>query len=311
MSRADQTTLRRAVHCVGTGLHSGKPVSLRLEPAPAGVGIVFVRADLGGVRVPATYDRVVDTRLGTTIANDDGAEVATIEHLMAALAGAAVDNALVMLDAPEVPIMDGSAAPFSFLLREAGLRTLRRPRRSLKVLRPITVEDGGRRAALLPGEGFHVDCEIAFESHAIGRQRLTFTHTAGAFDREIASARTFGFAHEIEGLRSAGLALGGSLDNAIVVEGDKVLNPEGLRHRDEFVRHKLLDAIGDLYLAGGPIIGRFQSVRGGHEMNNRLLRALFAREDAYAWVIERAKPSAAASVSAPAPLPLKPDVAIA
>ncbi|NWG45729.1 MAG: UDP-3-O-acyl-N-acetylglucosamine deacetylase [Alphaproteobacteria bacterium] len=279
-----QSALARPVSCEGVGLHSGAPVRMTLAPAPAGTGIVFERTDRAGGRIAAVYDRVVDTRLGTTIENTHGVRVSTIEHLMSAFAGLGIDNAVVELSAGEVPIMDGSAAPFVRMIEAAGVATLGVPRRALRVLRPVTLRDGEKLAVLTPAEESVVECEISFASSAIGRQHLQFSGGAAAYIELVAGARTFGFAHEIAHLRKAGLALGGSLENAVVVDGDSIVNPEGLRSSNEFVRHKVLDAIGDLALAGGPILGRFRSVRGGHDLNNRILRTLFANPSAFEWV---------------------------
>lgn len=271
-----QTTLRRAIDCRGIGLHSGGEVQMTLRAAPAGTGIVFRRGDLGGERVPARYDRVAETRLCTSLEGDSGARVRTVEHLMAALWGCGVDNLLVDLDAEEVPAMDGSAEPFAFLVDCAGLEELDAPRRVVKVLRPVSVSEGESRIALLPDHGMSIRCEIAFDHSAIGAQACEFVPANGAFRHEVARARTFGFESDIAALRAAGLARGGSLKNAVVVGEDGVRNEEGLRFRDEFARHKALDCLGDLYLAGARIVARVEAVRAGHALNNRLLRALFA-----------------------------------
>jgi UDP-3-O-[3-hydroxymyristoyl] N-acetylglucosamine deacetylase len=278
---AMQLTLKASIGCVGVGLHGGERVSLTLRPAPAGHGIVFHRMDLGA-SVPATFDRVVDTRLCTVIA-EGGARVATIEHLMAAFAGAGVDNALVEVDGPELPILDGSAAGFLFLIECAGVEEQSAPRRAVEVMRHVRVTDGEAFAELRPSPGPALDLSlsIAFQAAAIGRQALTTRLSPASFAAELSRARTFTLAEEIEVMRAAGLARGGSLDNAVVVDGARVLNPGGLRMRDEFVRHKMLDAVGDLALVGGPIHGSFAGHRSGHTLNNRLLRALMA--DAGAW----------------------------
>lgn len=286
----NQQTLKGAIHCTGTGLHSGARVSMTLRPAPAGSGVVFVRTDWRGAdpEVPARWDAVVDTRLCTVVGNADGATVGTVEHLMAALAGCGIDNCRIELDGPEVPIMDGSAAPFVFLIECAGTAEQDAPRLALRVLRPVVVEEAGKSAALLPSDVPAYGMEIDFASAAVARQRGRVELLDGVFKREIARARTFGFLHEVEAMRKAGLARGGSLENAIVVSGDTVLNEGGLRFEDEFVRHKILDGIGDLYLAGAPILGRFHGVRSGHALNNRLLRALFADDAAWTWEAEAA-----------------------
>jgi UDP-3-O-[3-hydroxymyristoyl] N-acetylglucosamine deacetylase len=275
-------TLKAPIGCVGTGLHSGRRASLTLRPAAAGTGIVFRRTDLGR-DIPALFDRVVDTRLCTAIAEGEAA-VSTIEHVMAALAGSGVDDAIVEVDGPEVPIMDGSAAPFLFLIDCAGIAATAAPRATIEVLRPVRVEDSnGAFAELLPGRepAFDAELEIDFPNTAIGRQALSLRVSPLAFREGLADARTFTLAEDVARLRAAGLAQGGSLQNAVVVDGPLVLNPGGLRRPDEFVRHKLLDVVGDLALAGAPIRGRFRGARSGHALNNRVLRALFA--DAAAW----------------------------
>jgi UDP-3-O-[3-hydroxymyristoyl] N-acetylglucosamine deacetylase len=224
---------------------------------------------------------VVQTRLGTVIGNAAGVTVSTIEHLMAAMAALRVDNAVVELDGPEVPIMDGSAAPFVSLLDRAGTRRQDAPRRAIEILHAVEVTDGEKRAALLPCGRFEVAFEIAFASAAVGRQAVDLVVDEESFRHELANARTFGFLHEVEALRRAGLARGGSLENAVVIDGDRVLNPEGLRRPDEFVRHKALDAVGDLYVLGAPLIGRFEGRYAGHAMNNAVVRALLARPSAW------------------------------
>ncbi len=224
---------------------------------------------------------VVQTRLNTVIGNAAGVTVSTIEHLMAALAALAVDNAVIELDGPEVPIMDGSALPFVQMIDHAGRRRQEAPRRYLEVLRPVEVADGDKRARLLPARRFELAFEIAFDSPVIGRQSVDLAVDEDSFRAELADARTFGFLHDVEALRRAGLALGGSLDNAVVVDGDRILNPEGLRRADEFVRHKALDAVGDLYVLGHPVIGRFEGLYAGHAINNAVVRALLGQPDAF------------------------------
>ena len=281
-----QKTLKSAIGCKGVGLHSGSKVAIRLLPAPADTGIVFRRTDIagGGAVVPALWSNVGDTRLNTCIENEAGVSVGTVEHLMAALAGMEIDNAFVDINGPEVPVMDGSAFPFVFLIECAGVVEQDAPRRAIKVLKRVTVADGGRSASLFPGDGFSLTVEIDFAAAVIARQQCSLRFESGIFRSEISRARTFGFEHEVAQLRAAGLARGGSLDNAVVVSGDRVLNEDGLRYDDEFVRHKMLDAVGDLYLAGAPIIGRFHGIRCGHEMNNRLLAELFADSSAWTYV---------------------------
>ena len=284
-----QRTLKSPINCSGIALHSGDKVSMTLNPCEANSGIVFMRTDIasGGAEIPARWEQVVDTRMCTTIGNENGVRISTVEHLMAAFAGCGIDNAVVDIDGPEVPIMDGSAAPFVFLIECAGVVEQDQPRRIIRVLKTVSVEDGDSRASLMPGAHCSLDVEIDFDCKAVSRQALSVGLVNGSFCKELARARTFGFLHEVEQLRAAGLAKGGSLDNAIVVSGDKVLNEDGLRYDDEFVRHKILDVVGDLYLAGGAVIGRFAGVRTGHTLNNALLQALFAADDAWCYDVYR------------------------
>ena len=281
-----QRSLKSAIGCVGMGLHSGARVSLTLRPAPAGHGVVFRRTDLGA-EVRATFDRVVDTRLCTVLA-EGAARVATVEHLMAALAGAGIDNALVELDGPELPILDGSAEGFSFLIDCAGVDEQSAPRRAVEILRTVRVTEGEAFAELRPSREAALDLSLSidFPAQAIGRQAFTARLSAASFRTELSRARTFTLLEEIEAMRAAGLARGGSLDNAVVVDGARVLNPGGLRMAREFVRHKALDAVGDLALAGGPIRGVFMGRRSGHTLNNRLLRAVMADASAWRWADE-------------------------
>jgi UDP-3-O-[3-hydroxymyristoyl] N-acetylglucosamine deacetylase len=274
-----QHTLKAPIGCVGVGVHTGQRMQVRLVPAAPGHGIVFRRTDLG-LDIPARFDRVVDTRLCTVLGHesDPSVRVGTVEHLMAALFASGIDNVLVEVDGPELPILDGSAAPYVFLIDCAGTVAHDAPRPVITVQRTVRVADGAAWAELrpLPGRGFEMAMSIAFTAEAIGSQALSLRLTSDSFRREIAAARTFAMAADIERLRESGLARGGSLDNAVVVDGAKVLNPAGLRCPDEFVRHKLLDAVGDLALAGAAIQGRFVASRSGHTLNNKLLRALFA-----------------------------------
>ena len=274
-----QKTLKSAIRCRGVGLHSGVTVNLVLRPAELDSGIRFRRSDLG-LEIPARYDCLADATLCTTLAAA-GATAQTVEHLLAAFAGLEVDNALVEIDGPEVPAMDGSAAPFVFLIERAGLIEQDAPRRAIKILKPVRVKGQGKTASLEPGDGFSLSLSIDFVSGAIRRQQITVSPDPEGFKRDICRARTFGFLEEVESMRAAGLARGGSLANAVVISGDRVLNAEGLRYGDEFVRHKVLDAMGDLYLAGGPIIGHFRGQRSGHALNRLLLERLFA--DPTAW----------------------------
>jgi len=279
-----QQTLKNHIRCTGIGLHSGAKVDVTMRPAPPDTGIVFHRMDGPNIeRIGAQWDNVSDTTMCTTISNDAGVKVATIEHLSAALMGCGIDNVVVEIDGPEVPAMDGSAAPFVFLIECAGVVAQTSPRRALRVLREVEVRDGDRYARLGPGEGFSVDLEIAFDNALVARQRCSFVAGNGAFKSELSRSRTFGFEQEVEQLRALGLARGGSLDNAVVVSGNRVLNDGGLRYDDEFVRHKVLDLIGDLYLAGMPVEGHFTGFCSGHGLNNRLLRRLMA--DRAAWRI--------------------------
>jgi UDP-3-O-[3-hydroxymyristoyl] N-acetylglucosamine deacetylase len=287
IDRTSRRTLKTAIHCVGVGLHSGRRVTLVLRPAAAGTGILFRRTDLG-VDIPARFDRVVDTRLCTALVAEDApqARVGTVEHVMAALAGTGVTDAIVELDGPEVPILDGSAAPFVFLIDCAGTTGLSLAAPVIEVLRTVRVEDGEAFAELRPAAlpGFEATLTIEFPATVIGRQELSLRVTPAGFRAGLADARTFTLAEDIARLRAAGLAQGGSLANAVVVDGPLVLNPGGLRRPDEFVRHKLLDVVGDLALAGAALSGRFVGHRSGHALNNRLLRALFADRGAWRWV---------------------------
>ncbi len=278
----EQHTLAGAVVFAGVGLHTGTRVRAAILPAPADTGIVFLRTDVkGDGRIVAQAGNVVSTRLSTVLGNASGVTVSTVEHLMAALWALDVDNAVVELDGPEAPIMDGSSLPFVNLIDRVGRRRQETLRQAIEILQPIEVSDGERRAALLPAPRFEVAVQIAFDSAAIGRQSLDMAVGEAAFRAELADCRTFGFLHEVEALRQAGLAQGGSLDNAIVVDGDELLNPEGLRRPDEFVRHKAVDAIGDLATLGRPLIGRYEGRFAGHAMNNALVRALLAQPDAF------------------------------
>lgn len=283
-----QHTLAREVSCHGVGLHSGERVQLRIKPAKTFTGIRFVRTDVTGFNpeIQADYRNVTDTNLGTTIANDEGTMVSTIEHLMAALWGCQIDNAIIELDGPEVPIMDGSAEPFVFLLDCAGRQEQEARRNVYEVLKPIEVQEEDKFFRIEPADHFSVSLEIDFRNSVIARQQGVFHSNDLSFKTDLCRARTFGFEHEVSQLQEMGLARGGSLDNAIVVSGDKVLNKEGLRYNDEFVRHKILDCIGDFYLAGGVVKGHFTGYRSGHGLNNRLLRAFFA--DSSAWRLQSA-----------------------
>ncbi len=282
-TQACQQTVQAAISCTGVGLHSGQKVSMVIHPAGPDHGIVFRRTDLG-VDLPARFDHVADTRLCTMLADpaNKAARIGTVEHLMAAFAGLGIDNALVAVDGPELPILDGSAQSLVFLLDCAGLQNQGVARRGIQILRPIRVTEGDGFAELRPAlSGFELSVAIDFPAQAIGKQAYSCRLTPESFRQDIAPARTFTQLAEVDALRRAGLAQGGSLENAIVVDGARVLNPGGLRSPDEFVRHKLLDVIGDLALAGAPILGRFIGHRMGHALNNTLLRTVMA--DPTAW----------------------------
>lgn len=281
-----QHTISRPVELSGVGLHSGAETVLRLLPADMGAGLTFRRVDVADRdnMVPALWDSVVDTRLCTVVANKAGVSVGTIEHLMAALSACGVDNAIIELDAPEVPIMDGSSAPFVDAIRQVGLKTQTAPRRAIRVLKDISVVDGDKSVTLKPGVGSRFKAGIDFAHPSIGQQSFEIELFSGDFESKISDARTFGFAHEVKALRAMGLALGGSLENAVVLDDKSIMNPEGLRHDDEFARHKVLDAVGDLYIAGGPIIGHYEATKPGHNMNNRILHELFSNQDNWEWV---------------------------
>ena len=269
----------------GVGVHTGAHTRVSVRPAPANTGIVFVRTDVTDRdnRVPVSAEAVCKTQLGTVITNAADVTVATIEHLMAALVMLNIDNAVVELDGPEMPIMDGSSLPFVEILDRAGRRGQDAPRRYIEILETVEVVEGDKRATLSPADEFEVAFEIAFDSKAIGRQRVDLPMNERAFRGELANCRTFGFLHEVEALRAMGLARGGSMENVVVIEGDRILNPEGLRRPDEFVRHKALDAIGDLFVLGAPILGRFEGVLAGHGINNAVVRALVAQPSAWRY----------------------------
>ncbi len=274
--------------CAGVGVHSGTHVRLALTPAPANTGIVFIRSDLkGGDNVIRGHaDCVSDTRNCTTLRNASGAELGTVEHLMSACAGLGIDNLIVEADGPELPILDGSSAQFVQLLRNAGLKEQSAPRHVIRILEPIEVRMGAKSAALMPAtdfDGLHLDVTIRFADPAIGVQRRHVDLTPESFLDEIADARTFGFLSDVDAMRAAGLGRGASMANTLVVDAGKVVNPEGLRFDDEFVRHKLLDAVGDLALAGASICGRFVADQPGHALNARLVRALLDTPEAWRW----------------------------
>ncbi|HEY8299868.1 MAG TPA: UDP-3-O-acyl-N-acetylglucosamine deacetylase [Methyloceanibacter sp.] len=283
---ARQTTLASEISLTGTGVHSGAPVSITLCPADGDAGIRFLlsNGDADGTEIAADPRSVTGVTLCTVLGDGNGASIATVEHLLAALSGLGVDNALIEIDSSEVPIMDGSASRFVEAIDEAGLAELETPRRFLKVLKRIAVEDAGAFGELTPNNGFHIDVEIDFDSPLIGSQRIEIDVNPGSFRRELSRARTFGFMKDVERLWAAGLALGASLENTVAIGDDRVINREGLRFTDEFVRHKALDAVGDLALAGAPILGSFRSYRGGHRLNALVLKALFADPDAWTMI---------------------------
>ena len=282
-----QRTLKESIRATGIGLHGGAKVYMTLRPAPPNNGIVFRRIDLDTpADVPADALNVTQTTLGTTL-EKDGVKVATVEHLLSAMAGLGIDNAFVDLTAAEVPIMDGSAAPFVFLLQSAGIEEQSAPKRFMRVRRPVEVRDGDKWARLTPHDGFKVNFEIDFDHPVLRkhRQSASLDFSTTAFLKEISRARTFGFLRDLETLRERDLTLGGSLDNAIVMDEYRVLNEDGLRFRDEFVRHKILDAVGDLYLLGCCLIGEFTGYKSGHHLNNMLLREMLADQASYEEVV--------------------------
>lgn len=281
-----KTTVAPAI-IAGVGVHTGDRVRLAVRPAPVGTGIVFVRTDVTDRdnRIPVSGEAVIDARLNTMIENAAGVRLSTIEHLMAAFAALGVSNAVVEVDGPELPILDGSALQFVQLLDRAGFRRQPEPVRYIEILEPIRVQDGDKSAALLPCDRYEMRFEIDFDTPVIGNQVVDFVVDEQTFRDEIMAARTFGFAHEVEALRKAGLARGGSLENAVVIDGDQILNPGGLRMEREFVKHKALDAIGDLYVLGAPLLGRYEGVKAGHAINNLLVRELLANPQAWREVV--------------------------
>ncbi|UGA54347.1 UDP-3-O-acyl-N-acetylglucosamine deacetylase [Vibrio sp. VB16] len=281
-----QRTLKEIVKTTGVGLHSGRKVTLTLRPAAANTGVIYRRTDLEpAVDFPADPASVRDTMLCTALVNDEGVRISTVEHLNAALAGMGIDNVIVEVDAPEIPIMDGSASPFVYLLQSAGIETLNAPKKFIRIKKPVRFEDGDKWAELVPYNGFRMDFEIEFEHPAIDadEQRLLFDFSSNAFIKDISRARTFGFMHDIEYLQSQNLCLGGSFDCAIVLDEYRILNEEGLRFDNEFVTHKVLDAIGDLYMCGHSIVGELRAYKSGHALNNQLLRAVLADQEAWEW----------------------------
>ncbi|HZJ55010.1 MAG TPA: UDP-3-O-acyl-N-acetylglucosamine deacetylase [Myxococcaceae bacterium] len=282
-----QRTLEQPVSTRGVGLHSGAQVTLTLRPAPADHGIVFHRVDVPGAPgIPATAAHVVDTALATTLGKGQ-VRVGTVEHVLAALSGLGIDNARIEVDGPEVPILDGSSGPFLYLVRSAGIRILEEPKSFVVIRRPVVLRDGDREASLSPCDRLRVDCAIDFHHPLVPGQSLSIDFSSSSFTRELARARTFGFLKDVERMKSAGLARGGSLENAIVVDEFSILNPEGLRYPDEFVRHKTLDAFGDLALFGHPVIGHLRVKKSGHALHHRLVSRVMADTSAYAIVRAR------------------------
>ena len=280
-----QKTLEESFSFSGIGLHSGIIANVKMLPADEDTGIVFVRKDLDkDNKIRAIWSNVSSTRLCTTISNNKGASVSTIEHLMSALSGMHIDNVIVEIHGPEVPIMDGSARPFVDLIEDAGIINQQKDRKYLRVLKEVTVSSDDSYVSLMPNDQFSVDIEIDFPSKVINRQTCQLKMVNGNYKKDISMARTFGFAHEVDKLRSSGYALGGSLSNAVVVSDDTILNKEGLRYNDEFVRHKILDSIGDLYLSGSPVIGFFKGKKSGHKLNNDLLKKLISNRSNWTYL---------------------------
>lgn len=285
---ARQTTLAREILLTGTGVHSGAPVSLTLHPAEADTGLRFLVTKRGRVvaEIPAHVTNVKNLTLCTVIGDDTGVTVGTVEHLLAALRGLSIDNCYIEIDSKEVPIMDGSSADFVDAIDRVGIRELSEPRKFIKVLKSVRVEEGGCWGEIVPHSGFRLDVEIDFPTEVIGRQRLAFEMSPGVFRHELSRARTFGFMSDVEKLWKMGLALGADLNNTVAIGDGKIMNREGLRYPQEFVRHKMLDAVGDLSLAGSPLLGSYSSYKGGHRLNSLVLQALFA--DSANWTLVQA-----------------------
>ncbi|HOW57616.1 MAG TPA: UDP-3-O-acyl-N-acetylglucosamine deacetylase [Smithellaceae bacterium] len=276
-----QRTLKKKINCSSVGLHSGRKVNMQIKPAPVDTGVIFIRKDLpDATPVIAHFNNVCDTTLATSLGTN-GVTVATVEHVLSAFCGMGVDNAIVELDSFEIPIMDGSALPFVNFLKEVGTHSQGKIKKMLVIKKPVSVSEGDGNATLLPADEFKITYDIDFKHPAISRQSYTMKFSDEKYENEICAARTFGFLAEVEYMQARGLALGGSLKNAIVLDDKKVINKEGLRFTDEFVRHKILDAIGDLFLLGMPIIGHFVAYKSGHRLNNRLLKELMLREECW------------------------------
>lgn len=282
MISISQKTVNSKIECSGIGLHSGERASITLIPAPCNSGIVFKRVDLSGDNIiKANYKNVIGTNLGTTLTNEAGAKVSTIEHLMAAIWGCGIDNLIIEINGPEIPIMDGSSEPFVFLIECAGISIQEEPRHILEIIKTVRIEDGDKFIEVEPSRDFSIDLHVDFNHKVIPSQKFDYHSTFTSFKNDICRARTFGFKHEIDQLHKMGLAKGGSLDNAILVDESGIVNKGGLRYGDEFVRHKTLDFIGDIYLAGYFILGHFKASKAGHGINNKLLHKLFADETAW------------------------------
>ena len=285
-NRQNQQTITKAISVSGIGLHSGKQVEMKLVPAEVDHGVKFIRSDKKKNNViDAIWSNVSETVLSTTISNQSTLKISTIEHLMSALSGLHIDNLTVYINSSEVPIMDGSSRPFVDLIEKVGIKIQNKKRKMLNVKKPIEVKNDKGSAKIIPNNQFSIDFEIDFPSHLVSKQSCQLQLINGNYKTDIAAARTFGFEKDVENLRSNGLALGGSLNNAVVVGKNKILNKEGLRYSDEFVRHKILDSIGDLYLAGSPIIGYFYGNKSGHQLNNQLLRKLFSNQSNYEYLV--------------------------
>src|SRR5688572_17132864 len=302
----NQRTLKNSIRASGVGLHTGKKILMTVRPAPANSGIVFRRTDLPeAVDIPAHAENVGETQLGTTLTKD-GVKVSTVEHLLSAFAGLGIDNVLVEVSAPEVPIMDGSAGPFVFLLQSAGIEELTTPKRFVRIKKSVRVEDGDKWAQFDPFDGFKVNFEIEFSHPQFKKrsQKASMDFSTTSFLKEVSRARTFGFMRDLETMRAHNLALGGNLDNAIVLDDFKVLNEDGLRYEDEFVKHKILDAIGDLYLLGHSLIGEFSGFKSGHALNNNLLRKLIADPSTWESVVFEKPADAPIAYVQPPPVPV-------
>lgn len=276
-----QRTLKKEISCSSIGLHTGRKVNMKIKPAPVDTGVIFIRKDLSNAEpIHADFNKVSDTTLATSLGSN-GVTVATVEHILSAFSGMGVDNAIIELDSFEVPIMDGSSLPFVNLLKEVGTNVQEKNKKLLVIKKPVSVKEGDGSAALLPAEEFKITYEIDFQHAAIGKQSYSMTFSDEKYEKEICASRTFGFLRDVEYLQAKGLGLGGSLENVIILDDQKIINKEGLRSPDEFVKHKILDAIGDLFLLGMPIIGHFVAYKSGHRLNNLLLKELMCKKDCW------------------------------